>query len=145
MSRLPVLIGVTGGMLLAAGPAFAAAHRDSSTSTVHKVSGSGATTVYEGTMRSSAFGRGTVHQVVRLGSGLKVTGNYTVRYKGGTLKGAVTAQAKIGSGGITFTGTAKVTGGTGRFKGAKGSARYTGTANVAGTSATFKQTGTIRF
>ena len=145
MSRLALLLTIGGVALTAATPAVAATHTDNSTATVHKVSGSGNTTVYSGNMTSTALGRGTVRQTVILGKGLAVTGNYVVTYSGGTVRGTVKAQAKISGGKITFTGTARVTGGTGKFKGATGSSRYTGTANLSGTTATFTQRGTISY
>jgi hypothetical protein len=145
VSRLALLLTVSGALLLTASPAGAATLVDTSTATVHKVSGSGAKTVYAGNMRSSALGRGTVRQTVILGKGLKVTGSYVVTYRGGTLRGTVRAKAKISGGKITFSGSARVTGGTGKFRGASGSSNYTGTANLSGTSATFTQRGRITY
>ena len=145
MSRLALLTTLCGALLLAASPALAATLTDNSTATVHKVSGSGKTTVYAGNMTSSALGRGTVRQTVVLGKGLKVTGRYVVKYRGGSLRGTVRAQAKISGGKITFRGSARVTGGTGRFNGATGSSNYTGVANLSGTTATFTQRGRISY
>jgi hypothetical protein len=148
MSRLRALtltLAAGGGLLLAAAPALAVTRADNSTATVHKVSGSGKRTVYAGDMTSSALGRGSVRQVVVLGKGLKVTGSYVATYKGGTVRGTVRAQAKISGGKITFSGSARITGGTGKYRGATGSSTYTGTANLSGTSATFTQRGRISF
>jgi len=133
------------GLALSAAPALAATHADNSTATVHKVSGSGARTVYAGTMTSTALGRGTARQTIVLGKGLKVTGSYVVTYQGGSVRGTVKAQAKLSGGKITFSGTSHITGGTGKYRGASGSSRYTGTANLSGSSATFTQRGTISY
>jgi hypothetical protein len=143
--RLALLLTAGAALLFGASRALAATRVDNSTATVHKVSGSGAKTVYAGAMTSSALGRGNVRQTVILGKGLKVTGSYVVTYRGGTVRGTVRAQAKISGGQITFTGSARVTGGTGKFRGASGSSTYTGTANLSGTSATFTQRGRISF
>jgi hypothetical protein len=143
--RLALLPTICGALLFAASPALAARHVDNSTATVQKVSGSGKTTVYAGNMTSTALGRGSVRQTVILGKGLKVTGRYVARYRGGTVRGTVRAQAKISGGKITFTGSARITGGTGKYKGATGSSTYTGVANLSGTTATFTQRGTISF
>jgi hypothetical protein len=147
MSRFRPLILVAGSALLlaVATPALAATHVDNSTATVHKVSGSGTRTVYAGNMTSTALGRGTVRQTVILGKGLHVTGSYVATYKGGTVRGTVKAQAKISGGRIVFRGSARITGGTGKYAGASGSSRYTGTANLSGTSATFTQRGRISY
>lgn len=145
MSRLALLTTLCGALLLAASPALAATLTDNSTATVHKVSGSGSKTVYTGNMTSTALGRGTVRQTVILGKGLNVTGSYVITYRGGTVRGTVKAKAKISGGKITFTGTSRVTGGTGKYKGASGSSNYTGTANLSGTTATFIMRGKITY
>ena len=142
--RLALLLTI-GAALVAASPAVAATKVDNSTATVHKASGSGNTTVYTGNMTSTAFGRGTVRQTVVLGKGLKVTGSYVVTYSGGTIRGTVKAKAKISGGKITFSGSARVTGGTGKFRGASGSSTYTGVANLSGTTATFSQRGGVSY
>ncbi len=140
-----LLLTLGGGLLIAAAPAVAATHVDNSTATVHKVSGSGKRTVYAGNMTSTALGRGSVRQVVVLGKGLHVTGKYVAKYRGGKVRGKVKAKAKIKGGKIVFTGSARITGGTGRYKHASGSSTYSGTANLSGTSATFTQRGRISY
>jgi hypothetical protein len=131
--------------LAVASPAVAATtHRDTTVATVHKQSGRLPTLVYTGTVRSSTLGRGTVHQVVHL-SGLNVTGTFTITYPRGTVHGTVRAHASIGLKGATFTGTERITGGTGRYGGASGSGSYRGSGPLNMSRATFRQTGTIRF
>jgi hypothetical protein len=130
---------------VAAAPASAATtHRDTTIATVKKASGQLPNVVYTGTVRSSVLGRGTVHQVVHI-NGLNVTGEFVITYAKGTIRGTVKAHAKITLKGATFTGTEKITGGTGRYKGAGGSGTYAGTGPLNMSSATFRQTGTIRF
>jgi hypothetical protein len=128
-----------------AAPASAATtHRDTTVATVKKAGGSLPNVTYTGTVTSSVLGRGTVHQVVHI-NGLKVTGEFVITYAKGTIRGTVKARAKITLKGAVFTGTEKVTGGTGRYKGASGSGSYAGKGPLNMSSATFRQTGTIRF
>jgi hypothetical protein len=130
---------------VAAVPASAATtHQDTTVATVKKASGGIPDVTYTGTVRSSVLGRGTVHQVVHI-TGLKVTGRFVITYAKGTVHGTVKASAKITLKGATFTGTEKITGGTGRYKGASGSGSYAGSGPLNMSSATFRQTGTIRF
>jgi len=132
-------------LAVAAAPASAAkTYNETVVATVKRHSQKGTTLVYTGTVRSSVAGRGTVRQVVRL-NGLNVTGSFTIRYKGGTVRGTVRARAKLGLREATFTGTSRTTGGTGRFKGATGSGSYRGTGALNMSSASFRSTGTIRF
>jgi hypothetical protein len=46
---------------------------------------------------------------------------------------------------ISFSGSAKVIGGTGKFRGAKGTLRFTGNYNRAGGTFTVKLTGTVKY
>jgi hypothetical protein len=143
--RLTALLLALVALSVAAAPATAATtRRDTTVATVKKRSGKLPTLVYTGTVRSSALGRGTVHQVVHL-NGLDVTGEFTISYPGGTIRGTVRARAKLGLKGATFTGTERITGGTGRYKGASGSGSYSGSGPLDMSGATFRQTGTIRF
>jgi len=132
-------------LAVAAAPATAAkTYNETVVATVKKASQKGTTLVYTGTVRSSVLGRGTVRQTVRL-NGLNVTGSFTIRYKGGTVRGTVRAKARLGLREATFTGTSRTTGGTGRYKGATGSGSYRGTGALNMSGATFRSTGTITF
>lgn len=111
---------------------------------VHKVGGSGSTVVYRGTVRSDRLGDGKVQQRLTI-DGLRASGTFRVRYPAGTVRGRVTAQAKLGSGGATFSGSLRITGGTGRYKGASGSGSYSGTSSLDLTRATFHQRGSISY
>jgi hypothetical protein len=139
-----LLLPLLATLVIAAPAAGATTHRDSAVGSVKQQSAKGSTIVYTGTMKSSLLGRGRIRQVVRL-EGATVTGSYTIAYKGGTLRGTIRARASISTKGITFTGTSRVTGGTGRFKGATGNASYSGTAALNRSGTTFRQTGTITF
>jgi hypothetical protein len=139
-----LLLPVVATLVVAAPATAATTHRDTTVATVKKASGKIPTLVYTGTVKSTVLGRGTVHQVVRL-DGLKVSGQFTITYAHGTVRGTVAARAKITLKGATFTGTERITGGTGRYKGASGSGSYSGTGPLDMSGATFRQTGTIRF
>jgi hypothetical protein len=136
---VPVLVvaGLVVGAAVAAPASAATTHRDTTVATVKKASGKLPDVVYTGTVKSSVLGRGQVHQVVHI-NGLDVTGEFTIR-------GTVKARAKLTLKGARFTGTERITGGTGRYKGASGSGSYAGTGPLNMSSATFRQTGTIRF
>jgi hypothetical protein len=137
------LLAILAAVALAAPASAATTHRDTTVATVKKQSGRIPTLVYTGTVTSSVLGRGRVHQVVHL-NGLQVTGRFTITYPRGTIRGTVKARAKIGLKGATFTGTERITGGTGRYRGASGSGTYPGSGPLDMSGATFRQTGTIR-
>lgn len=143
---VPVLVvaGLVVGAAVAAPASAATTHRDTTVATVRKASGKLPDVVYTGTVKSSVLGRGQVHQVVHI-NGLDVTGEFTITYAKGTIRGTVKARAKLTLKGARFTGTERITGGTGRYEGASGSGSYAGTGPLNMSSATFRQTGTIRF
>lgn len=138
------LIAAVAVLAVTGSASAATTHRDTTVSTVKKSGGSLPNLVYSGTVTSTALGRGTVHQTVHL-HGLNVTGAFTITYAKGTIHGVVKAKAKITTKGATFTGTERITGGTGRYKGASGSGSFSGTGALDESSATFRQKGTIRF
>lgn len=143
-TRLTVIAVLLAALAVPAA-AQAKVHQDSVVATVYKRSAKGATVVYTGTVRSTLFGRGTVRQTVRL-RGLRASGRFVIRYARGTIRGRTTAVGRPQlDGTAVFTGTARITGGTGRYAGARGSGRYTGTSRLDLSSATFRQTGTVRY
>lgn len=111
---------------------------------VHKVGQSGATVLYKGHVKSKRLGKAKVTQRLRI-SGLTATGTFSVRYRGGILRGTVTANASLGLGKATFSGSLRVTGGTGRFAHARGSGTYSGTSSLDLSRATFRQHGTVTY
>jgi hypothetical protein len=140
---LSLLAAASVAAVVAAPAVAATTHRDSVTATVHRSSQKGATIIYTGTVTSSLFGRGTVHQTVHL-KGLNVTGSFVITYRGGTIRGTTKAKGTIHlNGTTTFKGTERITGGTGRYAGAHGSGSYSGAGSL--TSATFRQTGTVTY
>lgn len=139
---LPLLTAVA---LLAAAPAAPARTiQYDARGSVHAVKQSGSTVTYQGKVRTKRFGTGRVSQRLRI-DGLSAAGTFTVRYPGGKLRGRVSARAKLGVGQATFSGTLRITGGTGRFAGASGSGSYSGTSSLDLKRATFRQRGTVTF
>jgi hypothetical protein len=140
---VPSLLIVLAGSVPAV--AQARTRHDSVVATVHKRAQSGTKVLYTGTVRSTVFGRGTVRQTVRL-RGLRASGRFVIRYARGTIRGTTTAVGRPRlNGTAVFTGTARITGGTGRYAGARGSGSYSGTSRLDLSSATFRQTGTVSY
>jgi hypothetical protein len=69
-----------------------------------------------GTVTGTPFGKGTVDIVVSLANG-KATGTFRLLYPKGSVIGTVDMPFKITGGEIDFRGTAKLTGGTGAYRG----------------------------
>jgi hypothetical protein len=142
---IPSLVLSLAATLAIAPAAQSKVRRDSVVATVTKKSQRGSTVLYTGTVRSKLFGRGTVTQTVRI-QGLRASGSFVIRYRRGTIRGTTTAVGRPALNGTAkFTGTARITGGTGRYKGARGSGSYTGTSPLNLSRATFRQTGTVDY
>jgi hypothetical protein len=123
--------------------ALAVTRNDVVSATVHKTGTDGSKLVYKGTVDSRVFGRGTV--VEKIG-GLGTVGSFTIRYRRGTVRGSSVAHAKAApGGGVTFTGTYKLLGGTGAYRHIRGSGTFSGTGPANLMSATFKQRGRVRY
>jgi hypothetical protein len=92
-------------------------------------------TTYSGPITSPQLGKGTATYVSKV-TETAVTAKFTVKLKGGTLKGTTTGTL---SGGTTpddpviLAGSGKVTSGTRDFKGTTGSFTYAGKSNADGT------------
>jgi len=75
-------------------------------------------------------------------SGSTIKSKFTAFGKAGAVTGTSTTKATpLPQGGTTFAGSATITGGTGRFKGATGKLTVTGTMPKDSTVTTFKVTG----
>lgn len=91
------------------------------------------------------LGAGSVVQHVTFTSPSVFTAKFTVFYAHGTFKGTDSGSAIVNEqGSATFSGTGKVTGGTGTLRGARGSFTFTGSSPSGSTVATFKITGKYR-
>ncbi len=132
-------------VVVPAAPAAAKTVEYDARATVHKRSQSGTTLVYAGKVRSTHLGPGRVKQTIRL-AGLNATGSFVIRYRHGKLRGTTqtTGRPRL-DGTAAFSGTVRITGGTGRYAGATGSGRYTGSAPLDLSKATFRQRGTITY
>lgn len=111
---------------------------------MRKVGHSGPAVIYRGSVTSPRFGRARVTQRLRI-TVLSATGTFRVRYRGGTLRGRVSAHARVRGSGLAFEGTLRITGGSGRFSGAHGTGRYSGTSSLDLSHATFEQRGTLTY
>jgi hypothetical protein len=141
---LPLSLLAAAGLLVATPAASARTVKYEATGSVRAVKQVGSTVTYQGRVSTKRFGAGKVRQRLRL-SGLSATGTFRVRYPGGTLRGRVSARAQLAGGHATFSGTLRITGGTGRFAGARGTGTYSGTSSLDLRRANFRQTGTVTF
>lgn len=74
-----------------------------------------------GTITGRPFGSGTISLLATLEEGQKMSGTFEIDAPRGTAMGTVATDYVIEGNEITFTGTAKFTGGTGKYQGIKGS------------------------
>lgn len=139
---VPILTIAVAAALLAPSVASATTIAYEARGSVRKVSQTGTTVVYRGHVRSPTLGRARVAQRLRL-EGLSASGTFRVRYRGGTIRGRVHATARIEGGAAVFKGRLRITGGTGRFTGARGRGRYSGRSTLDLSRATFHQRGRV--
>ncbi len=90
-----------------------------------------------------SLGAGVQHNTSILTPTSATTGTFkgasTLYFSRGTVRSRFTLRYTISASRITFSGTAKVTGGTAAFKGIKGSAKLTGTSRDGGTHSTITE------
>ena len=95
----------------------------------HRVDLHGATKLVEssngvlhdhGTVAGEPFGAGTIDLFVTFGDNSTATGTFTIDAKGDSAFGTVEMVYTVTGGEIDFTGTADLTGGTGKFRGIRG-------------------------
>jgi hypothetical protein len=123
-------------------PAEAVVKMDEVTATVRKSGQSGTAQIYKGTVKSKAFGKGTV--VEKVYGNLK--GTFVITYKKGKIKGKSTAKlGDITGSKIKVYGTYEITGGTGPYKKARGKGKFTGTSTRDLQRATFHQKGKVTY
>ena len=109
--------------------AFAKKHKKTVklTAEIAQVSPSGASPIIDAGTVSGTFGAGAV--ILRSTvTGTTITSKGKVWYDKGTITSTATVNAAVQpDGSITYTGTGRITGGTGKFKHAKGKFTITGT------------------
>lgn len=139
----------TGSLLLAAvpvlssaPPAVAAGGRMTETVSLRLVRKSGSTYVHTGTASGSVVG--SVRSTFRLSS-LAIRGTATVRNRRGTLLIRIDGRARSAATRATFSGSVKVTGGTGAYRKAVGTGRFDGVVNRKTWAATIKASGSLRY
>jgi hypothetical protein len=139
-SVVAAVVSLGGGTALAAKN-----HSVSATGKVAGVGTSAGRTVDVGLFSSTLGEIVAVFRVKTLSSG-KLSAPFTAYTRNGTLKGtSLLTVATDASGGTTFTGTAKVIGGTGRYAGATGKLSATGTAPKDATVVNYKLKGIVRY
>src|SRR3954447_25817389 len=139
----PLAVAVA-ALLAAAAPALARTTRtDRMTAQVHSAGHDSLGLLYKGTVRSRTFGRGTV--VEHIGA-LGLRGTFTITYRRGKVRGTSVAHARPrADGSLSFTGTYKLVGGTGRYRHVRGSGTFRGHGPADLSTATFTQSGRVSF
>jgi hypothetical protein len=129
--------------LVVAAPAAAPTTRtDRVTAKVHKTGRDSRGLIYKGTVRSRVFGRGTVVEHV----GGLLRGTFTITYRRGKVRGTSVAHAKPeGDGTVSFTGTYRLTGGTGAYRRIRGKGTFRGHGSSDFSTATFTQSGRVSY
>jgi hypothetical protein len=89
-------------------------HVVDNTERVHITSRQGALIIQEGVVTGAPIGNGTVVMRNRLTANGVVT-SFTVRGSGGSVHGLANAALQVQGSGVHYRGTARITGGTGRF------------------------------
>lgn len=131
-------------LLVAAGVAEARVTRtDRVTARVHSSGHDDRGLIYRGTVQSRVFGPGTVIEHV---GGLGLRGTFFIRYRRGTVHGRSVAHARPRrDGGVTFTGTYRITGGTRAYRHVSGQGTFSGHGPANLSSASFTQRGRVSY
>ena len=93
------------------------------------------------------LGRGAITGKTTFGPAPKFTATFRAFFNRGSIKGTLSGTGSQNpDGSISFAGTGKFTGGTGRYKGARGSFSFTGrTQSATVTTSTFQVRGAVRY
>jgi hypothetical protein len=123
----------------------ATTRQDSVTATVHRRANQGGALVYAGVAHSRVFGRGAVIEHARV-HGLDSTGTFTIAYRGGKVRGHSLSRGKPHTNlTVTFTGTYRITSGTGAYRHVRGHGTFSGSGPLDLSRATFRQRGSITY
>ena len=148
MNRRTPVLAMLGAATLAA--AFApAAHSDAGrrldvTATVRMVPGGGATLIQKGTFRGAPLGRGTVRVSTQVGKGRGSVVRFTMRNSGGSVTGSGDVAVTFKGSQILYSGTAKITSGSGRFSHMRaGGLHVSGHGEVSGEKFVVRLTGRV--
>ncbi len=145
------VIAALAALPLAAAPATAAADpvaqasktiNVSERASLHLVRKSGSTLWQAGTATGTLPGTVTTRFKVTLTS---VTGTLKIVTRGGTVTLSVSGKPRSGGNNARFGGTMRVTGGSGKFKGASGSANFEGVVNRRSWAANVSATGRLTY
>jgi hypothetical protein len=101
--------------------------------TVRMLPGGGATLVQEGTFAGAPLGRGKVRVRTRVGAGKGSVVTFVLSNSRGSVRGSGDVAVQFKGSLILYRGTAKITGGTGAFRGLRArSLRVSGRGDIAG-------------
>lgn len=115
---------------------------DRVTARVHKTGRDSRGLVYKGVVQSRVFGRGTVVEHV---AGL-LRGSFVITYRHGKVRGTSVAHARSnGDGTASFSGTYRLTSGTGRYRHISGRGTFSGHGPADFSSAAFTQSGRVSY
>lgn len=103
---------------------------------------SGSTFVHSG--RASGSVAGSVRSTLRLNS-LSIRGTATIKNRRGTLRLQINGRARSGGTRARFSGSARVSGGTGAYRRARGSGSFSGIVDRRTWAASIKATGSLRY
>lgn len=100
----------------------------------------------QGTITGRPFGSGSVELVATFGPNQTMTAEFTIANRHGSAFGTATTTYSISGAEITFTGSATITGGTGRYRGISGRNLSVSDHNTLdGQNGTLELTGKVRF
>lgn len=123
----------------------ATTREDTVTATVHRRANQGGALVYAGVARSRVFGRGAVIEHARV-HGLDSTGTFTITYRGGKVRGHSVSRGKPHANlTVTFTGTYRITSGTGAYRHVRGHGTFSGSGPLDLSRAMFRQRGPVSY
>ena len=98
-------------------PTTGARHKVDVAGMTKSTGAAGAGTIEDrGTVTGKPFGAGTIKVLATFGENQTMTGTFKIRTSRGSASGTVDTTYVIDATGITFTGTATFTGGTGRYE-----------------------------
>jgi hypothetical protein len=147
MNRRTPVLALTGACalaLVAPGTPSGAAQRLDVTATVRMLPGGGATLIQEGTFAGAPLGRGKVRVRTQVGKGRGSLVRFTMRNSRGSVTGVGDVAVTFKGSSILYNGTAKITSGSGRFRGMRaGRLRVSGRGKVSGDKFVVRLTGRV--
>jgi hypothetical protein len=135
-----LIAGVACVGLAAPAPASAGTQRVTENVALKLVKKTGSSFRHRGSVTGTVPGSATSSTTLK---GLTLSGTVSIRTKHGTLRIRIRGTARSNDLRSKFDGSARMAGGTGRYKRARGSGRFTGVVNRRTWAATIKATGSL--